>query len=184
MDYIIQEVMPGQIVVQYADDSRAIVGVSSINTPEEIDDLVSYYDPDFMPDPITETNPNVSIGEQRTSKRLPEEVFETFTIETPESENTLGTQYPETDIFNLNNVTFAAIHFLNKGDSSVMDALADIYDYVYDGVGSAPLVDYIAEVKANFIAKQNGELEPLDLSTSSEGSDEIFKLAMEELENE
>ena len=51
MRYTIKEVMPTQILVEFEDKSKAIVYVGPEASPEDIDDAVSYYDPDFLPDP-------------------------------------------------------------------------------------------------------------------------------------
>jgi len=67
MQYTIQEVLPGQIRVEFEDESWAMVPIHPQATAEEIDNAVSRYDKDFLPDPETLRNPNITVGEQRTS---------------------------------------------------------------------------------------------------------------------
>ena len=45
MKYTIKEILPGQIRVEYEDNSWAIVPISANSTMEEIDHAVSQYDP-------------------------------------------------------------------------------------------------------------------------------------------
>ena len=49
MKYKILEVHPGQIKVQFEDNSLALVGIGPEFTAEDIDDAVSNYDADFRP---------------------------------------------------------------------------------------------------------------------------------------
>lgn len=67
MNYTIQEILAGQIRVDFEDGSWALVPIKEDATLEEIDDAVSAYDPDFLPDPETLKNKKISIGETRTS---------------------------------------------------------------------------------------------------------------------
>jgi len=71
MNYTIKEIMPAQIRVQFEDKSVAIVPIGPDYTPEDIDDAVSFYDKNFLPDPKTLINKNISIGEKRVSTRKP-----------------------------------------------------------------------------------------------------------------
>ena len=70
MQYTIQEVLPGQIRVEFEDESWAMVPIHPQATAEEIDNAVSKYDKDFLPDPETLKNPNITVGEQRTSATI------------------------------------------------------------------------------------------------------------------
>ena len=73
MKYTIQEILPGQIRVEFENNSWAIVPVASNSSMEEIDHAVSQYDPDFLPSITASINPSISIGLERTSKQRPEE---------------------------------------------------------------------------------------------------------------
>ncbi len=70
MNYTIQEVLPGQIRVEFEDGSWAMVPIHPQATAEEVDNAVSKYDKDFLPDPDTLKNPNIAAGESRTSAEI------------------------------------------------------------------------------------------------------------------
>lgn len=76
MKYTITKILPAQIEVKFENDSKALVFVQPDASPEDIDDAVSRYDPDFQPDPETLINRNVSVGEERVSKQKIAEVVE------------------------------------------------------------------------------------------------------------
>lgn len=67
MKYTIKEILPGQIRVEYEDNSWAIVPIPANSTMEEIDHAVSQYDPDFLPSVAELINSNIAIGLERTS---------------------------------------------------------------------------------------------------------------------
>ena len=60
MKYTIKEILPGQIRVEYEDNSWAIVPISANSTMEEIDHAVSQYDPDFLPSVAELINSNIA----------------------------------------------------------------------------------------------------------------------------
>jgi len=70
MNYTIQEVLPGQIRVEFEDGSWAMVPIHPQATAEEVDNAVSKYDKDFLPDPESLKNPNITAGESRTSATI------------------------------------------------------------------------------------------------------------------
>lgn len=70
MNYTIQEVLPGQIRVEFGNGSWAMVPIHPQATAEEIDNAVSKYDPDFLPDPETLKNTNITAGQTRTSAQM------------------------------------------------------------------------------------------------------------------
>lgn len=70
MRYTIKEILPGQIRVEFEDGSWAIVPVHPDATAEEVDDSVSKYDKDFLPDPESVKNKNISVGEERVSVQI------------------------------------------------------------------------------------------------------------------
>ena len=69
MKYKIKEIMPSQILVEFEDESKAMVYINPEASPEDIDDAVSYFDPEYFPDPETLINKNVVVGEERVSTR-------------------------------------------------------------------------------------------------------------------
>lgn len=72
MRYTIKEIMPTQIAVKFEDGSKAVLYIDPQASPEDIDDAVSYYDPDFRVDPEILINKNISVGEERISVRREE----------------------------------------------------------------------------------------------------------------
>lgn len=64
--------MPSQIKVQFENQSWAIVPISSTASLEEIDQAVSFYDPDFMRFEQPLANPLVEAGMVRSSVPEPE----------------------------------------------------------------------------------------------------------------
>ena len=89
--------MPTQIAVKFEDGSKAVLYVSPEASPEDIDDAVSYYDPDFRPDPETLINKNISVGEERVSTRKEEQklVEELPDVELPPIEISLDGGLPK-----------------------------------------------------------------------------------------
>ena len=97
MKYTIKDIMPTQIAVKFEDGSKAVLYVSPEASPEDIDDAVSYYDPDFRPDPETLINKNISVGEERVSTRKEEQklVEEPPDVELPPMEISLDGGQPK-----------------------------------------------------------------------------------------
>lgn len=120
MKYEIKEVLPAQLKVEFEDGSWALVPISPEATLEEIDHAVSQYDPDFLPDPQTLINPNVSVGEQRESKTL-----ET-TQEISQTENFIPVEYNDlqtvVSAINPINLTLSN-YFESQGDTRIKEAL-------------------------------------------------------------
>ena len=119
MKYTIKEILPGQIRVEYEDNSWAIVPISANSTMEEIDHAVSQYDPDFLPSAAELINSNISIGLERTSAQKSEESLQI-------NEN-ISSQLIQTDF----GISEIADYFSLKGDTRLKDALyAKIEAYV------------------------------------------------------
>ena len=70
MNYTIREVLPGQIRVDFEDGSWAMVPIHPQATAEEVDNAVSKYDKDFLPDPESLKNTNITAGQTRTSTQM------------------------------------------------------------------------------------------------------------------
>lgn len=70
MKYTIKEIHPTQLKVEFEDESWAMVVIAPDATLEEIDNAVAQFDPDFRPKPEDLINTNVSIGEERTSRKI------------------------------------------------------------------------------------------------------------------
>lgn len=83
MKYTIIEILPAQIKVQFEDDSWAYIPISPEATPEELDNSVANYDPDFLPKPEDLINTKVSVGEIRNSKKIEVASLQSSTYTTP-----------------------------------------------------------------------------------------------------
>ena len=126
MKYKILEILPGQIRVEYEDNSWALVPIPPNASLEDIDDAVSQYDPDFLFKPESVINPDIYIGEERTSAKKEEVVEEptpqnvgittTPPLVTPTPSISFGQNNPS-------NVIMVAEYYASKGDTRVKDAL-------------------------------------------------------------
>lgn len=171
MNYLIQEVMVGQIVVKFEDGSRAIIGVQTTNTAEEIDHLVSFYDPDFLPEPETEVNPHVFVGEERQSQRLLEE--EEALEETVEVDSTQPAIAPLDDTM----VMYYSQHFASLGDNRIRDRFHGMVDSHYSSPTPEAILAYLDKVEES---KRYGSETPAEAQAAGE---DIFAQALEELGN-
>ena len=167
MQYTIQQIVPSQIVVQFEDGTRTVVAISSEATPEEIDNFVSFYDPDFFPDPATLINPNVSVGEVRMSARL-----------TPEN-RTPPEGEPELidPILNIINpledpyLVFGAEQLAREGNPDVLNRMLTLI---------TPFTE--ADLNARLdIIEQNRAEAVLEEAQAQEEAEDIFDQAMKEL---
>jgi hypothetical protein len=125
MKYTIKEILPAQILVEFEDESRALVPISPEATPEEIDHAVAHYDPDFLPNSEELINLNISIDEKRESKKLESinstEEFTQLTFN--ELEHILNSLNP----INL----FLSNYYAEQGDTRIKDALnLKIVEYI------------------------------------------------------
>ena len=147
MNYTIKEVLAGQIRVEFEDGSWAIVPIKENATLEEIDNAVSEYDPDFLPDPETLKNTNISIGETRTSIKSTSDTATTTNfpigigththfIEQSLAEDFTADIIKDTIDFGLqsgNDVLALANYYAEKGDTRIKDALTlKIEKYISD----------------------------------------------------
>lgn len=138
MNYTIQEILPGQIRVEFEDGSWAMVPIHPQATADEVDNAVSKYDKDFLPDPDTLRNPNIIVGEQRTSVAISElEVYEKAKIGIStildgsseikfEDNETNATSIPNKLDFGVANpmeVLVLSQYYSERGDTRLKDAL-------------------------------------------------------------
>lgn len=120
MKYIIQEILPGQIRVEFEDKSWALVPILPESTVEEIDHAVSKYDPDFLPKPETLINLNIDIGLERTSTSKIEKQEKFPTTPTMPNPNQIIVQ----DFFKISLHDYLiAEYFANLGDTKLKEEL-------------------------------------------------------------
>jgi hypothetical protein len=128
MRYTIKEILPGQIKVEFEDGSWAMVPVHQDAKPDEIDNVVAKYDPDFLPDPESITNKNISVGEERTSVQsftdtnVNSGISSDLVYNSSEDENS---QKNGVDFGLVNGIDVLAIsnYYAEQGDTRIKDAL-------------------------------------------------------------
>ena len=170
MKYKILEVHPGQIKVQFEDNSLALVGIGPEFTAEDIDDAVSNYDADFRPDPESLINKNISVGEERESAKRKIEYDETNWHQDPNlrfelTEFIPAVREPVLSFGRAHSVDVIVLseYFAERGDTRLKEALL-----------------YQTE---KFINSEHFDLEETILELRYD-PDEILELASQELENE
>ena len=122
MKYKILEIMPGQIRVEYEDNSWALVPIRPNASLEDIDDAVSQYDPDFLTRQEKVINQDIYIGEERTSaKKIIQSSLPVVGISTTPSIAPVPVlSYGQSNPIN---VVVIAEYYASKGDTRIKDAL-------------------------------------------------------------
>lgn len=190
MKYTIKEINPVQIKVEFEDESWAMVAISPDASPEEIDNAVAQFDPDFRPKPESLINNNISVGEERISKKaespLPAFDFKNLNV-SPQvnvSQDVFNTQnlgsneiQPMHTHFGISDV---AEYFNNKGDNRLKNAINQrIQTYVSQENFS---IDELVSRYTNLL--DNYPIAP-DINPKMDNSSEyIVKQAEEELNAE
>lgn len=156
MKYTILEILPGQLKVEYEDNSWALVPVEPNATLEDIDHAVSQYDPDFLRPAESVINPEIRIGEQRFSSRKVknsqqeiEANEEDLPLEIQKIREELATQIPDPSPVTTNfNPVMPSIRFGRYQSGDIM-AIAEYYAIN----GDTRLKDKIMEITGNYIAQ-------------------------------
>jgi hypothetical protein len=133
MKYTIVDIGPGKIKVEFEDGSWAQVPIEPNATPEEVDNAVSNYDPDFLQRRNNLINQNISLNEKRVSTRIENHSSQ---ISNPLSDANF--KIPTTTISQLsfgaaNPITILALskYFAERGDNRIKDALEkNIEDFI------------------------------------------------------
>lgn len=114
--------MPGQIRVEYEDNSWALVPIRPNASLEDIDDAVSQYDPDFLTRQEKVINQDIYIGEERTSaKKIIQSSLPVVGISTTPSIAPVPVlSYGQSNPIN---VVVIAEYYASKGDTRIKDAL-------------------------------------------------------------
>jgi hypothetical protein len=188
MKYIIKEVLPAQILVEFEDESRALVPISPEATPEEIDHAVAQYDPDFLPIPENLINQNISVGEERESKKLDTvntqfAVGNNTTTDTNTIEEFIPTQFNSIEYLlnSINPINLAlANYYAEQGDTRIKEALySKVLEYV--NVTNLTVEKILEDINLNpeDILSQaelelNGEITPTPEDTSIQTPEEVI----------
>lgn len=162
MKYTIKEILPVQINVEFEDGSWAVVPIGPEATLDEIDHAVSQYDPDFLPDPETLINQNVSVGEERTSKQIQPQNVGVSSIQ---------------DFIPINQVPLT----LNFGIASSSDII--VLSEYYASQGDTRLKDILDSRVQNLITNSNFSLDEL-IEQFNYDPEDIVAQAQEELNAE
>lgn len=172
MKYTILEVLPAQIKVEFEDSSWALVPIGPNQSPEEIDDAVSKYDPDFLPKPENLINKNISVGEERVSTQISNINL-----------NLVGTgttiNFPKID--NPQFTPAVKLPVLTFGGAHAIDAVA-IGNY-FSEKGDNRIKDAITKNIEDFIASSNFSIEKM-VNDLKDDSNDIMMQALAELEQE
>lgn len=185
MRYTIKEVMPTQILVEFEDKSKAIVYVGPEASPEDIDDAVSYYDPDFLPDPETLINKNISVGEEResTRKKNSKEPGIVAREEYACEEEIDPDSVPDVDLVPVQTTLYGGLPLpsFHKDQVIISYVMADYFIKKYNDDTLKKELDKKVE---EYILKNDITMEKALESLMYEDDDLIVKLAEQELENE
>jgi len=168
MKYKVLEIFPGQIKVEFEDKSWAIVPVSPDASLEEIDNSVANYDPDFLPSPEELINKNLSVGQERFSKKM-------------EVSNEVQTNANSSDLIEINHEINPIVDF---GKASPFDILV-FADY-FAQKGDTRLKDSIESKIQTIISNTQFSIDNLisDFNTETLDNETILRLAEAELNAE
>ena len=185
MDYIIQQVMVGQILVRFEDGSRAMIPIQPTDTPEQIDHAVSFYDPDFAEENQEEINQFVSVGERRFSNRLDDENGEEVPDPNLPTEEEVEND-PVKDAVKLiplddAMMLYFAQKYSEQGDDRVSNALDNLMATYYVDIDPETILGFI-ERKTTEVTNMQEQM-ALDLQ-ALESEEDIFDLALQELGEE
>lgn len=152
MKYTILEILPGQIRVEFEDNSWAIVPIVPNATLDQIDNAVSKYDPDFLLKPESIINPDISIGDQRESKKI--DTNQPIVDQSIKKNNT-----PDYTLFSriLSPLTIVlSEYFYRNGDSRLRDLLdSKISEFISSSQISADSL--ITSINENYNAFNSAE---------------------------
>jgi len=184
MKYIIKEVLPGQIRVEFEDNSWAMVPIGENFSLEDVDDAVSYYDPEFIPDPQTLINSNVSVDLERQSTRkensvLPNTIFEK-SIQTQAS---TSDNVPDVDLAPITTELYGGLPLpkFHKDQIIISYVMADYFIKKNDDYRLKEELDKKIE---EYVVTNSITVEDAIESLIFENDDLIVELAEEQLKNE
>ena len=176
MQYTILDIRPNEIVVRFTDDTVAVVGIGSTTSGVEIDALVGVFDSDFYPPVNQIVNPNIQVGDQRTSTSDLVGVVEEGNILQP-----LPVSDIENEPYGNQFILYSALYYESLGITTIRDALTNYFI----GKFGVPVVQDVLDSIQDLADQQNAP-DPASAELIEAGLDpeSIFSTAMEELESE
>lgn len=159
MKYTILEILPGQIRVEFEDNSWAIVPIVPNATLDQIDNAVSQFDPDFLLKPESIINPDISIGDQRDSKKIDTDQPIVNTNQPIVDQSVEENNTPDYTLFSriLSPLTIVlSEYFYRNGDSRLRDLLdSKISEFISSSQISADSL--ITSINENYNAFNSAE---------------------------
>ena len=155
MKYRIIELLPAQILVEFENETRALVTISPEATPEEIDHAVAQYDPDFLPNPENLINQNISVDEERESKKIDITTDTIINSDVNATEEFSSLQSSNiTHLLNsLNPINLIlGNYYAEQGDTRIKEAL---YSKILDYANSNNITAETVLESINFIPEEN-----------------------------
>lgn len=176
MQYTIIDIQPNEIVVRFDDDSIASVGIGSTTTASEIDALVGVFDADYYPPVNQIINPNIQVGDQRTSAPDLVGAVEESAILQP-----IPVSDIENEPYGNQFILYSALYYESLGITTIRDTITN---YFIGKFGVPVVQEVLDEIQA--LADQQNAPDPASAELIEAGldPDSIFSTAMEELESE
>jgi len=175
MKYTILDTFPGMVKVKFEDGSWAKVPIDQNYSLEDIDDAVSCYDPDFRVDSNSTTNPNVSVGMERTSKKKVVEEVSEAQDSAESNEEQVNSSQPE-DVY--------GTIYLPTSNTYQFLTLYLLANYFKDKNSDDRLMVEIENKLGEFISTSNITVDGcIDILSLDGNDDAIMQLAEEELNN-
>jgi len=172
MKYTVLDTLPGIVKVKFEDGSWAEVPIEETYSLEDIDDAVSYYDPEFRTRPV---NQNITTGSERTSKRKDDSKDPSNTVVRTETILNGSEEPVKTELYG--GLPLPKIH---KDQLIISYALAD---YFYKTNNDNRLQVELDKKLEEYITENNITVEDAINSLLYENDDLIMQLAEEELNN-
>jgi len=185
MKYTIKKVLPAQIEIEFEDGGKAIVPIGPDYSLEDIDDSVSYYDSDFLPDPETLINKNITAGDQRESTRKKNSRGPGFVSreEYACEEEIDPDSVPDVDLVPVQTTLYGGLPLpsFHKDQVIISYVMADYFIKKYNDDTLKKELDKKVE---EYILKNDITMEKALESLMYEDDDLIVRLAEQELEDE
>lgn len=175
--------MPSQILVEFEDESKAMVYINPEASPEDIDDAVSYFDPEYFPDPETLINKNIVVGEERISTRKEDSPGPAHTVTESVPCDKNPEDIPDVDLTPVVTELYGGLPLptFHKDQIIISQVMSDYYIKHHNDYRLKEMLDEKIE---EYITTNNITVEKAIESLLFSNDDLIVHLAEKELENE